>query len=115
MSPRFESIGLSVQEKKFKIDFQDGRRSGHLLFTIKTILALFDLQVFPILPTKFRVFDFRLERFKLFFYLQVTPIFPTKIRVNWPIGSGDEAKNRFSNWRPRLPSCISNQNDFNNF
>ena len=32
--PSFESIGLLVQEKKCKIDFQDG---GHLRFLIQTI------------------------------------------------------------------------------
>ena len=47
-----ESIGLSVQEKKLNIDFQDG---GHLGFLIRTILAIFDLQVTLMLPTKFRV------------------------------------------------------------
>ena len=61
-----ESIGLSVQEKKRKIDFQDG---GHLGFPISMILAIFDLQVTPMLPSKFG--------------------------VNWPFGSGEEAKNRF--------------------
>ena len=25
---------------------------------------------------------------------------PSKFRVNWPLGSGEEAKNRFSRWRP---------------
>ena len=40
-----ESIGLSVQEKKRKIDFQDGGHGGHLGFPIGTILATFDLQV----------------------------------------------------------------------
>ena len=34
----FESISLSVQEKKFNIDFQDG---GHLGFPIRTFLFLF--------------------------------------------------------------------------
>ena len=47
-----ESIGLSVQEKKRKKDFQDG---GHLGFPIGTILAIFDLQDTPMLPTKYRV------------------------------------------------------------
>ena len=52
-----------VQEKKRKIDFRDG---GHLEFPIGTILAIFDLQVTPILLTKFQ--------------------------VNWPVDSGEEAK-----------------------
>ena len=45
-----EAIGLSIQEKKRKIDFQDG---GHLGFPIGTILAIFYLQVTPMLPSKF--------------------------------------------------------------
>ena len=52
-----------VQEKKRKIDFQDG---DHLGFPIGTILAIFDLQVILMLPSKFG--------------------------VNWPFGSGEEAK-----------------------
>ena len=48
-----------------KTDFQDGRHGGHFGFTIGTILAIFDLQVTSMLPTKFR--------------------------VNWPFGSGEEA------------------------
>ena len=63
-----------------KIDFQDG---GHLGFPIGTILAIFDLQVILMLPSKFG--------------------------VNWPFGSREEAKNRFSRWRP---SWISDRNDF---
>ena len=42
----FKSIGLSVQEKKFNIDFQD---TDHLGFPIRTILTTFDLQVTSIL------------------------------------------------------------------
>ena len=52
-----------------KIDFQDGRHGSHLGFPIGTILAVFDLQVILMLPSKFG--------------------------VNWPFGSGGEAKNRF--------------------
>ena len=51
----FESFGFSVQEKKSKTNFQDSGHGGHLGLPIKTILAVFDLQVAPILPTKFRV------------------------------------------------------------
>ena len=48
---------------KRKIDFQD------LGFPMGMILAIFDLQVTLMLPTKFQ--------------------------VNWPFGSGEEAKNIF--------------------
>ena len=82
------SIGLSVQEKKRKIDFQDGCHGGHLGFPIGTILAIFDLQVTPMLPSKFG--------------------------VNWRFGS-EEAKNRFSRWQPWRPSWISDRNDFSYF
>ena len=84
-----ESTGLSVQEKKRKIDFQDGGHGGHLGFPIGKILAIFDLQVTLMVPSKFG--------------------------VNWPFGSGEEAKNIFSRWRPWRPSWISDRNDFSYF
>ena len=58
-----------VYEKKRKKDFQDSRHGGHLGFTISMILAIFDLQVPQMLPTKFQ--------------------------VNWPFGSGEEVKKIF--------------------
>ena len=82
----FESFALSVQEKKLKTDFQDGRHSSNLGFPIATIWAIFDLQV--------------------------TPMFPTKFRDNWPFSSEEERKNRFSRWPP---SWISDRNDFSCF
>ena len=74
---------MIIQEKKQKIDFQDG---GHLGFLIGMILAIFDLQVTPMLPTKFQ--------------------------VTWPFSSGEEVKNRFSRWPPWQPPWISDRNDF---
>ena len=68
------------------MDFQDGR---HVRLPIGTILAISDLQVTLMLPTKFR--------------------------VNWPFGSGEEAKNRFSRWLSWWPSRISDRNDFSYF
>ena len=65
-----ESIGISVQEKKFKIYFQDDSHGGHFGFQTGTILAIFDLQV--------------------------TQIFPTKFLVSWLFGSGEEIQNIFS-------------------
>ena len=79
-------FGLSVQENKRKIDFQDGGHGSHLGFRIGTILAILDLQVTLMLPSNFE--------------------------VNWPFGSGDEAKNRFSRW---WPSWISDRHDFSYF
>ena len=48
-------LAFAILEKKQKIDFQDGRHGGHLGFPTGTILAIFDLQVIPMLPAKFRV------------------------------------------------------------
>ena len=99
-----ESTGLSVQEKKGKIDFQDG---GHLGFPIGTILAIIDLQVTLMVPSKFglsvqekkRKIDFQngghgghlgfpIVTILAIFDLQVTPMLPTKYQVNWPRGAG---------------------------
>ena len=62
---------------------------GHLGFMISMILAIFDLQVTLMLLTKFC--------------------------VNWPLGSGEEAKNRFSKWPPWRLSWISDRNNFSYF
>ena len=80
------------------MDFQDG---GHLGFPTGTILAIF---CFYIQVHKSAIFD-----------VQVTPMLPTKFQVNWPFGSGEEAKNRFSRWPPWWPSWISDQKDFSYF
>ena len=58
-----KSVGLSFQKKR-KIDFQD-HHGGHLRFPIGTILAILDLYV--------------------------TPMHPTKFGVNWLLGLGEEA------------------------
>ena len=65
---------------------QDG---GHLGLPIGTILTIFDLQI--------------------------TPMFPTKFKVNKPFDLGEEAKNRFSRWPPWKTSWISEQKDFSYF
>ena len=78
-----------VQEKKRKIDFQDGGHGGHLGIPIGTILAIFDLQVTLMLLSKFG--------------------------VNWPFGSGEEAKNRFSRWLPWRPPWISDRQNLSYF
>ena len=104
------SIGLSVQENKRKTDFQDGCHGGHLGFSIGTLLAIFDLQVTPMLPlesigfsvqNKKRKIDFQdgchgghlgfpIGTILAIFDLQVTRMLPSKFGVNWPFGSGEE-------------------------
>ena len=82
----FKSISLLVKEKKFKTNFQDGSCGSHVGFLIITILAIFALQIIPLLPTKFP--------------------------VNWPFRSAEEVHNRFARWQP---SWILDQNDFSCF
>ena len=67
----------------FKTDVQ---HDGHFGFPIVNILAIFDLQVALIRPTKYR--------------------------VNWPFGSGEEIQNIFPRWQP---SRISDLNDLSCF
>ena len=108
-----------VQEKERKIDFQDGDHGGYLGFLNGTILAIFDLQVAIILPTKFcinwlfssreemqnrfskwqplRHLEFLIGTILAIFDLHVTPILLTKFQVNWPFGS-EEAQKRFSRY-----------------
>ena len=42
--PSFESIGLLVKEKKFKIDFKDSGYGGQFGLSVATILVIFDLR-----------------------------------------------------------------------
>ena len=83
-----ESINLSIKEKNFKIDFQDGPCGSHPGFPIGMNLAIFDLQVTPILPSKFWVNQH---------FRRTSP------------------KNRFSKWQLWWPSWISNPKDLQVF
>ena len=119
-----------------KTDFQDGCHGGRLGFPIDMILAIFDPQVTPMLPSKFGIYwpfgsgeeakntcsrwrpwpswKFDLHDLAIF-DLQDTLMLPSKFEVNWPFGSGVEAKNRFSRWRPWGPSLIFDRHDFSYF
>ena len=97
-----------IQEKKHRIDIQDG---SHLEFLIGIISAIFDLPVIPMLPTSFksiglwvhekkRKIDFQgghlgflIGTILAIFDLQVIPMLSAKFRVNWPFSSEEEAKN----------------------
>ena len=87
----FQSIGLLVQEKKFKTDFQDGNHGSNLGFKIQAIFATFDNNI------------------------KVTSILPNKFQVSWPLLSAEKVQNTFSRWLQRLPCRISNGNSFSYF
>ena len=52
---KFQVNWSFLPEKKRKIDFQDGHHGGHLGFPIGMILAIFNLQVTPMIPTSSRL------------------------------------------------------------
>ena len=95
---------VSSGEEAKNMFFQDGRYGGHRGFPIDKILAIFDLQVTPMLPSKFglsvqekkRNIDFQdgghlgfpIGTILAIVDLQVTLMLPTKYRVNWPRGVG---------------------------
>ena len=81
---KFESNGLSVQKKKFNIDFQDG---CHLWFPIRIILATVDIQS----P---RYVQWGLSQLSFWFR--------------------EKVQNRFWTWLLGRPSWISDKNDFSN-
>ena len=116
--PSFESFGLLIQEKKRKIDFQDGGHGSHLGFPIGTILDILIYKLPQYVIASFESVGFSVQGKKRIinfqdgshgghlrlpigtilasFYLQLNPMLPTKFHVNWPFGSGREAQNRFS-------------------
>ena len=97
---------------ELKIYFQNSSHGGHFGGWIRTILAIFDLQINLMLPTKFQVnwpfssteeakkidfqdghhgshLGFPIGTIFAIFDLQVTPMLLTKFQVNWPRGSGE--------------------------
>ena len=109
-------FSLLVQKQKREINFQEGHHNSHLGFLTETILAIFNLQVAPILPTKFGVYwpfiqekkhghlGFPIGTILAIFDLQVAPILPTKFPVNWYFASGKDGQNKFSRRLPWWPS-----------
>ena len=80
------AVNWPFVKENIQIDFQGGGPGSQLEFPIRTILANFLSLSCP--NTSFQKFE------------------------SGPFGSGVEAQNRFSRWRPKRPSWITNQNDF---
>ena len=126
---------MSVQEKKFKTDFQDGSHLGFLIGTILGILlhkspwhflASFKSVGFQfkrrISKTDFQDgshgghFRFPIRTISAIPDLQVNAlILPAKFQVNWPFSSRKEVQNRFSKWKPWQPSWILDLNYVSSF
>ena len=123
LTSSFESIGLSGQDNKFKIDFQDGRSGRHLgsqwppswisdrndfrhfliYQSLWYFLLSFESNGFSVQQEKFKKIQdggHENEIVLAIFDLQVTSILPIKFRVNWYSGSGEEVQYRFSKWPP---------------
>ena len=127
----FWSTSRSIFPMKFvNCPFGSGEKVQNRFSTwlgcpIRMTSAIFNLQVTPILPIKFRVngafisgdevqkkkkrfsrwqqwrhLVFPIGTILAIFDLQVTSMNLTKFQVNWPFGSGKEAKHRFSRWLP---------------
>ena len=109
----FESIALSVQEKKFKTDFQDGRHSRNLGFLIYKSPQCFEsigLSVqkkgkidfqdgrhlgFPIgtilaifISTSHPDASYQFSNQLALWFRKIIPMLPTNFQMNWPFGSG---------------------------
>ena len=122
-----KSIGLSVQEKKRKIHFQDGRHGGHLWFLIRMILAIFDLQVdtsYQIssqlafqssrrrekqifkMVTMEAILDFQLEQFQLFFIYKSPRCFLPSFK---PIGLLVQEEKQIMKWQTfKMAAMVAN-------
>ena len=110
---------MAFKEKNLEISFQDGNCGGHVGFPLGTILAIFDLQVTPILPIKFQVNCLSVHEKKLkyspfgghtefltdmtFSKFISTCRSDTSYQVSSRLASsGDEVQNKFSRWPPIL-------------
>ena len=52
------------------------------------------------MATKAAILNFRIGMILAIFDLQVIPMLPAKFRVNWPHSSEEGPKNWFSRWSP---------------
>ena len=121
--PSLKSTGLSLHEKKFKTDFQDGHHGGYLWFPIRKILASFDLQATRYFLPSFKLIGLSVqEKFKMDFqdgHIAASLDFLWKdFNYFWSASNPDtsyqvlsqlafpfrEGSNRFSKWSTWRPS-----------
>ena len=109
--PSLESTGLSVQESKFKIDFQDAGHGGHLGLLIETGFSIFYLRrsyisyqvsnqlTFPLRRRNSKYIFKMAEMTAILDFLSKRGSPDIKFRVHCPFGSG-KVQNTFSSWWP---------------
>ena len=113
--PSFESVGLLVQEKKRKTNFQEAaifdflNRKDFSLFSFnyksrRCFLLSFKSgeeakNRFLGWPPRQPSWISRQNDF-MYFWSTSHPMLPTKFQDNWHFSSGEEAENRLSRWPP---------------
>ena len=118
----FESTGLSVQKKKGKIDFQDGR---HLGFLTSTILAIFISTSHPNPSYQFsnqlalwppRWPSWISDPNNLSYFRSTShPNASYQVSNQMAFQLRRRSKNRYSRWLSWRPSWISDRDDFSYF
>ena len=123
----FSLIRLTIQKQTSFQDFQAGHHDGHLGYWNETTLAILNLHVTPMPPTKFglnlcrsrhgfKIFnmatvgaisDTGAERFLAILNLYVALMPPIKFQLNWTYSLGGDVFWRFSRWPTWRLSCIS--------
>ena len=131
LPPSFGSIWLTVREQITTEDFQDDHRGSHLGHCNKMILAILNLHVTQMPPTKFWLNltyhlgadvvwrfprwlpEYRNRMILAILNLYVALIPPIKFQLNPTYGLGDFVW-RISRWLPWLPSWMSKCNHLSN-
>ena len=122
------SVGLLVQEKMGKTDFQDGHCGGQLGFLISMILAISISFPAIVQETKGKI-DFQdghngcqdghnevqIVTILATFDLQIVPLFSYQVSSQLAFWFWRSRQNRFSRWLPCPPSWILDRNNFSYF
>ena len=126
-SPHFSPIQLTVWEMSFE-EFKDGRPGGHLGYLNGPILAILNLNVSPLPPSKFWLnptypswgchlkihLGYRNGTMLAVLNFHIAPMPPTKFQLKLTYGFAGDVVWRISRWPLWWPSWISERNDFSN-
>ena len=109
MLPRFQPVGILVQEKKFKIDFPrwwpgllswiSNLKDFSYFLSISHPNTCYQVSRISLsVQVKFKICISNWKDFSYFWSIFAATTLPTKFQVNWPFGSGGKVPNRFLRW-----------------